>query len=128
MFKLEKMSKDNKMLSILTVFMLIYTGILYYSQSIRSISYWDIFVYLGNAMLFSGHNIGSQLSVPPVLSLLTSIPFSLGLISETSLFVVSGILFIFLIIGMYLLFTESFDCEISLIASIICYMGINRSN
>ena len=122
MFKLEKMSKDNKMLSILTVFMLIYTGILYYSQSIRSISYWDIFVYLGNAMLFSGHNIGSQLSVPPVLSLLTSIPFSLGLISETSLFVVSGILFIFLIIGMYLLFNESFDCEISLLASIIFSM------
>lgn len=102
--------------------MIIYTGILLYSQSIRSISYWDIFVYLQNAMLFSGNNIGSQLSVPPVLSLLTSVPFKLGFISETSLFVVSGILFIFLIIGMYLLFNERFDCEISLLASLIFSM------
>ena len=122
MFKLKKMSNDNKMLCILTVFMLIYTGILLYSQSIRGISYWDIFVYLGNAMLFSGNNIGSQLSVPPVLSLLTAIPFMLGFVSETSLFVVSGILFIFLIIGLYLLFNERFECEISLLASLMFSM------
>ena len=122
MFNLKKMSKDNKMLSLLTIFMLIYTGILFYSQSIRSISYWDIFVYLGNAMLFSGNNIGSQLSVPPVLSLLTSIPFRFGFVSEIFLFIVAGILFIFLIIGMYLLFNERFDSEISLLASLIFSM------
>ena len=119
MFGINDFSRNNKLLGILSVLMIIYTGILLYSQSIRSISYWDIFVYLQNAMLFSGNNIGSQLSVPPVLSLLTSVPFKLGFISETSLFVVSGILFIFLIIGMYLLFNERFDCEISLLASLI---------
>ncbi|MBE6486345.1 MAG: glycosyltransferase family 39 protein [Methanosphaera stadtmanae] len=122
MLNLEKMSKNNKILSILTIFMLIYTGILFYSQIIRSISYWDIFVYLGNAMLFSGHNIGSQLSVPPVLSLLTAIPFFFGFIGETSLFVVSGILFIFLIVGLYFLLNERFDCEISLLTSLIFSM------
>lgn len=122
MFGINDLSRNNKLLGILSVLMIIYTGILLYSQSIRSISYWDIFVYLQNAMLFSGNNIGSQLSVPPVLSLLTSVPFKLGFISETSLFVVSGILFIFLIIGMYLLFNEKFDCEISLLASLIFSM------
>ncbi|MEE3418536.1 MAG: glycosyltransferase family 39 protein [Methanosphaera sp.] len=122
MFGINDFSRNNKLLGILSVLMIIYTGILLYSQSIRSISYWDIFVYLQNAMLFSGNNIGSQLSVPPVLSLLTSVPFKLGFISETSLFVVSGILFIFLIIGMYLLFNERFDCEISLLASLIFSM------
>lgn len=122
MFGINNLSRNNKLLGILSVLMIIYTGILLYSQSIRSISYWDIFVYLQNAMLFSGNNIGSQLSVPPVLSLLTSVPFKLGFISETSLFVVSGILFIFLIIGMYLLFNERFDCEISLLASLIFSM------
>lgn len=122
MFGINDLSRNNKLLGILSVLMIIYTGILLYSQSIRSISYWDIFVYLQNAMLFSGNNIGSQLSVPPVLSLLTSVPFKLGFISETSLFVVSGILFIFLIIGMYLLFNERFDCEISLLASLIFSM------
>lgn len=122
MFGINDLSRNNKLLGILSVLMIIYTGILLYSQSIRSISYWDIFVYLQNAMLFSGNNIGSQLSVPPVLSLLTSVPFKLGFISETTLFVVSGILFIFLIIGMYLLFNERFDCEISLLASLIFSM------
>lgn len=122
MFGINDLSRNNKLLGILSVLMIIYTGILLYSQSIRSISYWDIFVYLQNAMLFSGNNIGSQLSVPPVLSLLTSVPFKLGFISETTLFVVSGILFIFLIIGMYLLFNEKFDCEISLLASLIFSM------
>lgn len=122
MFGINNLSRNNKLLGILSVLMIIYTGILLYSQSIRSISYWDIFVYLQNAMLFSGNNIGSQLSVPPVLSLLTSVPFKLGFISETSLFVVSGILFIFLIIGMYLLSNERFDCEISLLASLIFSM------
>ncbi len=114
--------KNNKIFSVLLLFSLIYTGMLLYCQNIRSISYWDIFVYLGNAMLFSGHNIGSQLGVPPVLSLLTAIPFSLGFINETSLFIVSGILFILLILGIYLLFNERFDNEISAISSVIFSM------
>ena len=122
MYSLKDMSKNEKILSLLSVIMIIYTSILVYCQSIRGISYWDIFVYLQNAMLFSNINIGSQLSVPPVLSLLTAIPFRLGLISELSLFVVSGILFIFLCIGLYLLLNERFDEEISLLATLIFSM------
>lgn len=122
MFSLENISRDNKLLLLLAGIMLIYTGTLFYCQVIRGISYWDIFIYLGNAMLFSGHNIGSQLSVPPVLSLLTSIPFALGFIGETSLFAVSGILFVFLVLGTYLLFNERFDCELSFLASLIFSM------
>ena len=96
----------DKLLVILALFMLVYTGILVYCQSIIGVSYWDIFVYLQDALLFANINIGSQLSVPPVLSLLTSIPFRLGFISETSMFIVSGILFFLLIIGVYELFNE----------------------
>ena len=95
MFDFRKMSGNNRWFTILFIVMLIYTSILTYCQSIRGISYWDIFVYLQNAMLFSNANIGSQLSVPPVLSLLTAVPFKLGFVGETSLFVVSGILFVF---------------------------------
>lgn len=121
MFSLDT-KKDNKLLILLTAVMLIYAGILLYSQVVRSISYWDIFIYLSNAMLFSGHNIGSQLSVPPVLSLLTAIPFAMGFVDETSLFGVSGILFVFLIVGMYLLFNERFDSEVSFISCLIFSM------
>lgn len=122
MFDLNKKSTNDKLLLLLTVLMLLYTGILLCSQVIRSISYWDIFIYLANAMLFSGHNIGSQLSVPPILSLLTAIPFGMGFISETSLFVVSGVLFIFLIIGTYLLFNERFEPEVSFFGALIFSM------
>ena len=75
-----------------------------------------------NSMLFAHINIGSQLSVPPVLSLLTSIPFRMGFISETTLFCVSGILFILLIVGIYLLFNEKFSPELSFIGSLFFSM------
>ena len=95
--------KSNKYLISLTVIDCIYTQILIYCQNIIGISYWDIFVYLNNAMLFSHINIGSQLSVPPIISLLTSIPFQLGFISETALFYVSGVLFVFLFLKLVIL-------------------------
>ena len=114
--------KSNKYLISLIVFACIYTGILIYCQNIIGISYWDIFVYLNNAMLFSHINIGSQLSVPPIISLLTSIPFQLGFISQTSLFCVSGILFVFLMIGIYVLFNYRFDNKCSFIAGILFSM------
>ena len=122
MFDFRKMSGNNRWFTILFIVMLIYTSILTYCQSIRGISYWDIFVYLQNAMLFSNANIGSQLSVPPVLSLLTAVPFKLGFVGETSLFVVSGILFVFLSLGIYLLFCEKFEAEVSFIACLIFSM------
>lgn len=122
MFDNVNLSDSNRYLGLLAVVMVVYATILVYCQSIRGISYWDIFVYLQNAMLFSNINIGSQLGVAPVLSLITAIPFRMGFIGETSLFVVSGILFIFLVIGIYLLFNERFDAEISFVASLIFSM------
>ncbi|MCD7781123.1 MAG: glycosyltransferase family 39 protein [Methanosphaera sp.] len=115
-------TKSRRLLVLLAIIMIIYTSILLYSQTIRSISYWDIFVYLQNAMLFSSHNIGSQLSLPPVLSLLVAIPFRLGFISEFSMFLVVAILFILLVIGVYVLFNYKFEPEVSFVSSIIFSM------
>ena len=112
----------HRLLVILFVFMTLYTGILVYIQKIIGINYWDIFVYLNNAMLFSNINIGSQLSVPPVLSLIVAIPFRLGFISETSLFIVSGVFFILLIAVIYLLFNERFTPKVSFIGSLFFSM------
>lgn len=114
--------KSDKLLYLLVIISCIYTGILVYCQNIIGISYWDIFVYLNNAMLFSHINIGSQLSVPPILSLITSIPFQLGFIGESTLFCVSGVLFVFLMIGIYLLFNYRFKREYSFIGSILFSM------
>ncbi|MBQ6444737.1 MAG: glycosyltransferase family 39 protein [Methanosphaera sp.] len=114
--------KTDKLLYLLVIISCVYTGVLVYCQNIIGISYWDIFVYLNNAMLFSHINIGSQLSVPPILSLITSIPFQMGFISELTLFCVSGVLFVFLMIGIYILFNYRFKREYSFIASIIFSM------
>lgn len=114
--------KTDKLLYLLVIISCVYTGVLIYCQNIIGISYWDIFVYLNNAMLFSHINIGSQLSVPPILSLITSIPFQMGFISELTLFCVSGVLFVFLMIGIYILFNYRFKREYSFIASIIFSM------
>ena len=114
--------KTDKLLYLLVIISCVYTGVLVYCQNIIGISYWDIFVYLNNAMLFSHINIGSQLSVPPILSLITSIPFQMGFISELTLFCVSGVLFVFLMIGIYVLFNYRFKREYSFIASIIFSM------
>lgn len=115
-------NNKNKYLVSLIVLAIVYTSILIYNQTIIGVSYWDIYVYLQNAMLFSHINIGSQLSVPPILSLITSIPFQLGFISETTLFIISGILFVLLLAGIYLIFCEEFSCEISFIGSLIFSM------
>lgn len=112
----------NKLLVLLVVLSGIYTAVLVYAQTVIGVSYWDIFVYLQNSMLFSHINIGSQLSVPPILSLITSIPFQMGFISETTLFVVSGILFILMLAGIYLLFNERFSLEISFVGSLFFSM------
>lgn len=122
MYDLKGYVRSNKLLCILCMIMIFYAGILVYCQSIRGVSYWDIFVYLQNAMLFSHVNIGSQLSLPPVFSLLVSIPFSFGFISETSMFAAAGILFILLVIGVYLLFCECFEKEIAFVGSLIFSM------
>ena len=123
MFKnFKSMNLKNKLLVLLVVFMLIYTSILVYNQSIIGVNYWDIFVYLQNAMLFAHMNIGSQLSVPPILSLIVSIPFTLGLVSELTLFIVSGIFFIFLIIGIYLLFNVRYDERLAFLGSLFFSM------
>jgi 4-amino-4-deoxy-L-arabinose transferase-like glycosyltransferase len=114
--------KSDKLLIALVIVSCIYTGVLVYCQNIIGISYWDIFVYLNNAMLFAHINIGSQLSVPPVLSLLTSILFQLGFIGEFSLFFVSGVLFVFLMLGIYVLFNYRFRKEYSFIASLLFSM------
>lgn len=121
MFNL-KNSMKNKLLILLIVIMLVYTSILVYDQSIIGVNYWDIFVYLQNAMLFAHINIGSQLSTPPILSLIVSIPFQLGFISELTLFIVAGIFFILLVVGIYLLFSIRYNVYVSFLGSLFFSM------
>lgn len=87
-------------------------------QSKLGIYYWDIFVYLGNALRFAGLGVGDQMLLPPLLPLLTSIFFRAHYISQNVVFVLGGIFYILGVIGLYLLLKERFNAVTSFAASI----------
>ena len=87
-------------------------------QSKLGIYYWDIFVYLGNALRFAGRGVGDQILLPPLLPLLTSIFFRANYISQNVVFVLGGIFYVLGVIGLYLLLKERFNAFTSFAASI----------
>ena len=71
---------------------------------------YDSFVFLANALVFSGHGIGySDLLRPPFFSFIISLLFRLGYTSANTIFVVDGILFVFGVIGMFMLLKIRFN-------------------
>ncbi|MDI6644115.1 MAG: glycosyltransferase family 39 protein [Methanobacteriaceae archaeon] len=87
-------------------------------QSKLGIYYWDIFVYLGNALRYAGLGVGDQMLLPPLLPILTSIFFRLGYVSQNVVFVLGGIFYVLGVIGLYLLLKERFDAVSSFAGSI----------
>ncbi|WP_424355166.1 glycosyltransferase family 39 protein [Methanobacterium sp. MBAC-LM] len=98
---------------------------------------WDTYDFLSNALLFAGQGTGySDLTRPPVLPFLTSILFRLGYTSSTSIFIVDGLLFIFGVIGLFLLLKLQFNDTLSFLGSlvyatfpiIISFVGVGLSD
>lgn len=85
------------------------------------VPYYDVFVYLNNALIFAGIPVGnmSVIYLSPLMPFLTSLMFRLGYISANVIFILDGIVFIFGVIGLYLLFRERFNETQSLIGSLI---------
>ncbi|MCE7697953.1 MAG: glycosyltransferase family 39 protein [Methanobacterium paludis] len=115
--KFKTKSKDffqkNIFSTILMVLLILIASLLvYYRLNIQMSAgpHWDTFDFLANSLVFSGKSIGySDLTRPPFLSFLTSIFFSMGYVSEATIFILDGILFIFGVVGLYLLFKIRFD-------------------
>jgi len=81
---------------------------------------WDTYDFLANALEFARKGIGySDLTRPPFLSFLTSIFFRLGYISETVISIIDSFLFVFGIIGLYLLFKLQFKPIMSFLGSLL---------
>jgi len=81
---------------------------------------WDTFDFLLNALEFSGKGFGYyDLSRPPFLSFLTSLIFIFGFISESAIFILDGILFIFGAIGFYFLLKIRFNIIMSFLGVLI---------
>jgi len=70
----------------------------------------DSFDFLSNALVFAGHSSGySDLSRPPLFSFIISLIFRLGYVSSSVIFFVDGGLFVFGIIGLFLLLNVKFN-------------------
>ncbi|CEA14324.1 glycosyltransferase family 39 protein [Methanobacterium formicicum] len=84
------------------------------------VPYWDVFNYLNNALHFA--NMGSSGVVnhlPPLIPVVTSLVFRMGYVSVDVIFLISGLIFILGVIGLYLLLKERFDPTKSLAGSLI---------
>ena len=95
----------------LLIIVLIVTIYLIIDQVYVGVPYYDVYVYLNNASIYAGIPVGnlSVIFLSPLMPFLTSLFFRLGFISVHTLFILDGIVFIFGVMGLYLLFRMRFN-------------------
>lgn len=107
------------------LFILIFSSILvgYYINFNNNIGIYcsDVYVYLLNALYFTGENIRSTSTIhlSPLICFLTSIFFKLGFVDKQAIYIVTGAFAIFGNIGLYLLLKRFFNANLSLTGTII---------
>lgn len=71
---------------------------------------FDSLVFLSNALVFSGHSIGySNFLIPPFFPFIISLVFRLGYVSSNLIFIIDGIIFIFGVMGLYMILKLKFN-------------------
>lgn len=113
--------KDKKELLLLTIISTVLVTYYIIFNTKLGIYCSDVYVYLLNALYYSGTNIHSNRSIylSPIVCFLTSLIFDLGYVDKAAIFIVTGILAIIGNIGLYLLLRLKFDKLLSLTGAII---------
>lgn len=118
-FQLEK--EDKYILILITLFSLILTS--YYINFNQNLGIYcsDVYVYLLNAIYYTGHNINSTLTIylSPTICFLTSILMVMGIKSSLSICIVTGLFAIIGNIGLYFLLRMRFGSLLSLTGVIL---------
>uniref|UniRef100_UPI003890DB56 glycosyltransferase family 39 protein n=1 Tax=Methanobrevibacter sp. TaxID=66852 RepID=UPI003890DB56 len=118
-FSLDK--KDKYILILITLFSVILTG--YYIKFNQNLGIYcsDVYVYLLNAVYYTGHNIQStnNIYLSPVICFLTSILMTIGIKDATSILIITGLFAIIGNIGLYFLLRIKFDSVLSLTGVIL---------
>ena len=111
---------DYFYLIILTVFSILITYYLIILNENIGIYCSDVFVYLTNSLAFAGYRASRvYLYLSPFLCFLTSLLFRLGFLSESSLYIVTGIFAILGNIGIYVFLKNRFSSLLSLCGAIL---------
>ena len=117
--QLEK--KDKHCLILITLFSLILT--IYYINFNQNLGIYcsDVYIYLLNALYYTGHNIHSTqtINLSPIICFLTSILMDLGIKSSLSICIITGLFAIIGNIGFYFLLRTKFDSLLSLTGIIL---------
>jgi hypothetical protein len=93
---------------ILIAFAIIFTIYLVQVQIKIGVIYWDVYLYLNNALMFAGLGEGYKIYLSPLIPFLTSLLYRAGFVYQASLYSVTGLIFILGIYGMYLLLNLRF--------------------
>ena len=115
MFDLDKEVENRLTLKAIFIFAVLLTGVIIYLNSTHAFlghSYRDVYFYLIESLRMSGVSISGYAYVnylPPFVPFLTSLLFRLGFVSETSIFITSGIFFLIGIMGIFKLLRLRFN-------------------
>lgn len=112
-------------LCILTIITTAIAIILSAVQVTIGVNYFDVFTYLNVALQYSGvvSESTSMTSVPPLVPFLTSPVFRAGFVSSSVMIILNSIIFIFGVIGLYLLLNERFN-EIQIFTACLIYISL----
>ena len=118
-FNLRK--KDYYCLIILAVFSIILTGYYIIFNLNLGIYCSDVYVYLLNALYYTGENIRSTgtIFLSPLICFLTSLFFFMGFVDKTAIYIVTAAVAIFGNIGFYILLKRYFNETLSLTGCVI---------
>ena len=113
--------KDKYYLLFMIIFSTILVGYYINFNYSLGIDCSDVYVYLLNSLFYAGYdvNVTYNIFLSPVVCILTSILFRLGLVDKLAIMIVSGAFAIFGNVGLYLLLRRFFDEELSLTGTII---------
>ncbi len=122
MEKIKKCMANNKPSLIAFTLLAVITAIFTYSlvtiQSQIGVYYWDIFLYLNNALKMAGMGVGDTLYLSPFLPFITSLFFRADLVYESTLFAVSGVFYFLGTLGLYLILKMRFNEWESLVGAL----------
>lgn len=113
--------RDKYYLIFIAIFSTILVGYYINFNNMIGVSCSDVYVYLLNALYYTGTNIHStgNIYLSPLICFLTSIFFMFGFVDKLSIFIVTGVFAIIGNIGCYLLFKKYFDDTLSLTGTIL---------
>ncbi len=115
--------KKNRISIIFLLLLTIIVSVITYYRILIQIDIgpvFDSFVFLSNALVFTGHSTGyTDLMRPPLFSFIISLAFRLGYYSINTIFVLDGVLFVFGVIGLYMLLKIRFNDLESFLGSLL---------